>query len=380
MFARRFWTGIVCGVFIASTLLIPVYGSNVNELRSQKSTLDRQKQQKERQLKETKKEQQTISGQLRDIGETIEKTDRDLESIRSRQADTEQAIRQTEKELAAAEEKLEERTGILAERLKQIYQQGDVSYLEVLLEATDFRDFLVRYHLLEKIAEQDMQLVEEIEAEREKIAQKQAELEEKNRQLASLEQEAQANMAVLEQKKGEKKALMASLATEKAVLERGLAELEQASNQIAAKIRASTARSGGYSGNPSGRFLWPTPGYSKITSDYGMRVHPILGTKKLHTGIDIGAPSGTSIVSGDAGVVIHAGWLGAYGNAVVVDHGGGLSTLYGHMSSIAVREGQQVTAGQKLGGVGSTGLSTGPHLHFEVRVNGDPVSPWGYLN
>ena len=173
---------------------------------------------------------------------------------------------------------------------------------------------------------------------------------------------------------------MASLESEKAVIEKGLAELEQASNEIAAKIRASTARTGGYSGNPSGRFLWPTPGYSKITSDYGMRVHPILGTKKLHTGIDIGAPSGTRILSGDAGVVIHAGWLGAYGNAVVVDHGGGLSTLYGHMSSIAVREGQQVTAGQKLGGVGSTGLSTGPHLHFEVRVNGNPVSPWGYLN
>jgi len=379
MLARRLCTGILCGVFIVTSLLIPVYGSNVDEWRSQQQNLNRKIREKEKELKETKKEQQTIFGQLRGISDTIEKTEKELESIRNKKAETEEAIETTEEELADAEARLEERTQVLAVRLKEIYQQGEVNYLEVLLQATSFRDFLVRYHLLEKIAQQDMQLVEEIEAERKVIEEKKADLEAKHRRLASLEEEAKSNMELLEKKKGEKQVLMAALETEKEAIERGLAELEQASSEIAAKIRAATARDGGYSGTPSGRFVWPTPGYSRITSQYGWRTHPILGTKRMHTGIDIGAPSGTTIKSGDAGAVVHAGWLGAYGNAVVVDHGGGISTLYGHMSSVAVREGQQVSAGQKLGAVGSTGWSTGPHLHFEVRQNGDPVNPWTYL-
>lgn len=379
MFSRRLWTGIICGVFLASTLLIPVYGSSVDTMKSQKRTLDQQIQEKKGALRAAKKEQKSIFDQLRSISDSIDKTDQELESIRGKKEITEKAIKTTEEELAAAEEKLDERTEILAERLREIYQQGEVNYLEVLLQATDFQDFLVRYHLLETIAEQDVQLVEEIAAQRKEIEDKQTKLENKYRELASLEKEAQANMEVLEQKKSEKQELMTALETEKETIEKGLAELERASNDIAAKIRAATARSGGYSGKTSGIFTWPTPGYSRITSQFGWRVHPILGTKKLHTGIDIGAPSGTGILSADAGVVIHAGWLGAYGNAVVVDHGGGVSTLYGHMSSIAVSSGQQVSAGQKLGKVGSTGWSTGPHLHFEVRVNGDPVSPWGYV-
>lgn len=380
MLARRLCTGILCGIFIVTSLLIPVYGSNVDELRSQQQNLNRQIREKEKELRATKKEQQTIFGQLKDISDTIEKTEKELESIRNKKAETEKAIEKTEEELADAEARLKERTEILSARLREIYQQGEVSYLEVLLQATSFRDFLVRYHLLEKIAQQDIQLVEEIEAERKTIEEKKADLEAKYQRLASLEEEAKSKMELLEEKKGEKQVLMAALETEKEAIERGLAELEQASNQIAAKIRAMTARNQGYSGTPSGRFVWPTPGYSRITSAYGWRTHPILGTKKLHTGIDIGAPSGTSIKCADAGVVIHAGWLGAYGNAVVVDHGGGISTLYGHMSSISVREGQQVSAGDKLGAVGSTGWSTGPHLHFEVRQNGDPVNPWTYLN
>lgn len=110
-----------------------------------------------------------------------------------------------------------------------------------------------------------------------------------------------------------------------------------------------------------------------------MRMHPILKTSRMHTGVDIAAPSGSQVVSTGAGAVIFAGWLGAYGQTVVIDHGGGISTLYAHLSSIQVREGQSVSLGQKIGGVGSTGFSTGPHLHFEVRQNGEPVNPWPYL-
>jgi murein DD-endopeptidase MepM/ murein hydrolase activator NlpD len=369
--------GLLCALFIGTTLLIPAYASNTDSLQSEKKALDRQIERKEAQLRETEKERKAIFEQLRGITNTIDKTDRELENIQSKKAQTEQAIAKTEAELRDAQQRLEERIDILGTRLKEIYKRGKVSYLEVLLEATSFRDFLVRYHLLEKIAEQDMELVEAIEAERQAIADKQAKLEADRELLVALEKEHQEKLSVLEEQKSEKEKIMVALETEKAAIEKGLAELEQASRAIAAKIRAAQSGSSSYKGTPSGRFIMPVSG--PITSPYGMRKHPVLGTNRMHTGIDIGARQGTPIKAGDAGVVIHAGWLGAYGNAVVIDHGGGLSTLYGHMSSIGVGEGQQVSTGQVIGKVGSTGWSTGPHLHFEVRVNGEHTSPWSYL-
>lgn len=374
---RRLWAGLLCALFMSSTLLVPAYAAKVSSLKNDKSAIDSQIKSQEAKLKEKKKEKADIFDQLQDINSSIEEADKKIEDIHNKKAETEKAIAATEKELKEAEARLEERTEIFGTRLKEIYKQGDVDYLEVLMEATSFRDFLVRYHLLEKIAEQDMDLLEEIENEHNVIVEKQAKLETDKKELAALEQEAQESIQVLEQKKGEKKKIMASLETEKAAIEKGLAELEKASNAVAAQIRAAQSRPTAYSGKSSGQFLWPVSG--PITSDFGWRVHPVLGTRRLHTGIDIGVGSGTPIHAADAGAVISAGWMGAYGNAVVIDHGGGLSTLYGHMSSIGVRAGQTVSAGQVIGKVGSTGWSTGPHLHFEVRRNGDPVNPMGYL-
>ncbi|MDQ4090788.1 MAG: M23 family metallopeptidase, partial [Actinomycetota bacterium] len=127
-----------------------------------------------------------------------------------------------------------------------------------------------------------------------------------------------------------------------------------------------------------GRLLTPVPG-APVTSPYGYRVHPIYGTSRLHTGIDYGADTGTAIRASADGVVVSAGWFGGYGNATIIDHGGGIATLNGHQSSMSVSEGQKVTQGQTIGRVGCTGDCTGPHVHFEVRVNGDPVNPANYF-
>jgi len=129
----------------------------------------------------------------------------------------------------------------------------------------------------------------------------------------------------------------------------------------------------------TGVYTWPTPGYKVITSPYGMRYHPILGIRKMHTGVDIGAPMGATIVAADGGKIIHAGWMGGYGQVLVVDHGNGMSTLYAHLSSFIAGNGASVTKGQPIGRVGTTGWSTGPHLHFEVRENGSPVDPMSYI-
>jgi murein DD-endopeptidase MepM/ murein hydrolase activator NlpD len=153
-------------------------------------------------------------------------------------------------------------------------------------------------------------------------------------------------------------------------------ELERASAEAEAMILRLQGKGGSIG---TGTYTWPAPGYRNITSSYGMRYHPILKVNKLHTGIDIGAPSGAKIVAADSGTVIYSGWLGAYGNAIIIDHGAGISTLYGHQSARLVSVGAKVTKGQTIGKVGSTGWSTGPHLHFEVRKNGNPINPRSYV-
>ncbi|NLO89861.1 MAG: peptidoglycan DD-metalloendopeptidase family protein [Clostridia bacterium] len=388
---RYIAVGILAAFLISCTgIITPTFGSELSKMKESQKKVQEEIKGKKKKLQEKKAEEKSLWAQLQSLNNNIEKTERELEDIRSKARVVEKDISETEQELKEAEARLKERLDIFSVRLKEIYQMGSGNFLEVLFEATSFRDFLVRFHLLEKIAEQDMQLLDEIEEERDQIARKKEKLEAKRQELAQLERATRLRHDELAQQKNEKENLLAAIKTEKATIEKALDELEQASNAIAAKIRAIQARQNARPGDSSGsgsktggRFggvlSWPTPGYTTITSDYGSRVHPILGVRKLHTGIDIGAPSGAGVYSAGSGVVIHAGWLGAYGNTVVVDHGGGIATLYGHLSSISVREGQAVGNQDRIGSVGSTGLSTGPHLHFEVRVNGNPVSPWGYL-
>lgn len=157
-----------------------------------------------------------------------------------------------------------------------------------------------------------------------------------------------------------------------------LDELEAESEKIAEEIRRlEKSDTTGYQG--SGKFKWPTPGYTRITSPYGMRTHPILRTKRMHTGIDIGAPKGANVVAAENGKVIFAGWNNAYGQTVIISHGGNITSMYAHLTSYSVKVGQEVKKGAVIAKVGSTGWSTGPHLHFEVRKNGNTIDPMPYL-
>ncbi|MBE3035267.1 MAG: M23 family metallopeptidase [Actinobacteria bacterium] len=167
--------------------------------------------------------------------------------------------------------------------------------------------------------------------------------------------------------------------TRLSAVENDLALLEQQESQLLAESNALSAVINGSSGSGvgTGDMMWPVNG--PIMSPFGYRIHPILGYRKLHTGIDFGVGYGTPIHASDSGTVIYATWMSGYGNVIIIDHGRGISTLYAHQSSLAVGNGARVSRGQVVGYVGSTGFSTGPHLHFEVRVNGNPVDPMGYL-
>ena len=305
--------------------------------------------------------------------------------------------------------KLEKREKVFRVRIRDIYMHGQLSYLDVVLGAKDFGDFANRVELLRRVIAADMDLITSIRQQRDEIQQVQQELESQRQKQSALKENAAQKKAEIEQHKKEQQ-VMHQAETDKATAEEVYRELEASSQSIGEMLRqraaaqqqaeassqadsndssdSSTTDTGNDSGSSepadsyqpvsgSGAFVWPVNGV--ITSPYGYRTHPIFGTTIYHSGVDIGVDYGTPVHAADSGVVVEAGWISGYGYAVVIDHGNGLSTLYGHNESLNVSSGQSVSQGQVIAYAGSTGNSTGPHVHFEVRSNGDPVDPLSYL-
>ncbi len=298
-------------------------------------------------------------------------------------------IQKTEAELRVAEAHLQQRQVILNQRVRNIYMHGQLNYIDVIIGSKSFSDFANRLELLKRIIHSDYDLINEIKAQKQLIQTKEQELEKQKQQIVALQSQAQKVQQVVAARKAEQQAVLAQARANKALAVQTQQDMESASNDIRAKIQAreaaAAAASGGsdgsYSGGSSvvgtGVFMWPCNG--PITSPFGWRIQPIFGTSEFHPGIDIGVDYGTPILAADAGTVVDAGWMGGYGIAVLIDHGNGLQTVYGHNSSVVVSPGQTVSRGQLIAYAGATGYATGPHCHFEVRKNGEPVDPMGYL-
>ncbi|HZK44566.1 MAG TPA: M23 family metallopeptidase [Syntrophomonadaceae bacterium] len=360
------------------TCILPVYANEIDEHQRQLQDVGRQINQNEKIVKQKKQEEKTIMGQINSLEQNIFNTEKELDLLAERVAILKENIARTEEEIKVTEEELAKKTDLLSERLVYIFQQGDVSYLEVLLSATDIKDFLTRYDMLNIIVEQDIELIETVNKERNSLKMRKTDLEVKQKELVQIQASQESSREQLDLQKKEKQTILSDVTEERKTFENAIAELERASAQLEVMIRQIQA-AGSKEALGTGIFTWPTPGYSAITSPYGMRYHPILKQRKMHTGIDIGAPMSANIVAADSGTVIFAGWMNGYGQTIVIDHGAGISTLYAHQSSFLVGKGTAVSKGQTIGKVGSTGWSTGPHLHFEVRINGSHTSPGAYL-
>lgn len=346
-----------------------------------------QKQQELRQIQMQLQEQQSralqaqrkvnsVSEKLRAVQTELDEARQEYGNIHHRLRTLEEQTKSDAEFLEKAEVELAERTKILSKRVRDIYKNGQVSYVDVLLGASDFRDFTTRYDLLRRVLDQDVALISQIKAERELINRKQAQMEQDQAELLRLGQKASEKKTVIQMRRDEQQVVLNAAVNEKEVSERAYLELLETSREIETLIRR--VQSDNQSAiQSSGTMLWPAVG--PITSPFGWRTHPIFGTRRLHTGIDIGVGYGTPVVAVDSGIVIYADWMGGYGKTVIINHGGGTSTLYAHNSQLLVSEGQIVQKGSVVSKVGTTGNSTGPHLHFEVRKNGTPVSPIDYL-
>ena len=337
-----------------------------------------------------------VSAKLKQIQADLDAANARLQSIRSRQAEINAQIVQTQNEIVKMEAYLKTRQNVLNRRVRAIYMHGQLNYLEVILGANSFSDFANRVELLKRVIRSDYNLILEIQKQKAAIEAKKAQLEEDKRQLDALAAEAETTQKEIAAKKAEQQKVLDAAKSNKAAA----AQMEQDLNAQLASVRnliqqrlaaaeaarqaaqqASSDEGGGGSDDNyvqgTGAMGWPCSG--PITSPFGYRTHPIFGTTIFHAGIDIGVDYGTPIHAADSGVVVYSGWISGYGNAVIIDHGGGISTLYGHNQSLAVSEGQSVSKGSVIAYAGSTGNSTGPHCHFEVDVNGSPVNPMGYL-
>ncbi|MGE5560211.1 MAG: murein hydrolase activator EnvC family protein [Chloroflexota bacterium] len=325
-------------------------------------------------------------GQQRAILNEITRLERDIKKATSDVAYYEKRLEQVGAQLAEAsadlqdaERRLGERTSLLSRRVQFIYERGAVSYLQVLLNSTTFTDFLERLRLLREIVANDVQLLAEVKQERADIAAKKSQYEKKHAEYTELEAETIAQRAALQAKVDQREEKLQIVRNDAKQLEASLDALEEVQKVISEAIRklSNTRLDGMVASRKQLRMMWPVN--APITSEYGNRFHPILKRWKLHTGIDLGAKSGTKIAAAEQGVVMTAGYLTGYGNTVIILHGDGISTLYGHQSKLTVKKGDKVAKGDLIGYVGSTGYSTGPHLHFEVMINGTPDNPHNWL-
>ena len=328
----------------------------------------------------------SIEGDLAATGQKIAQVESKLERTRARLDRLRAELRAKRIELKIAENRLATQQAAFEQRLVVLYKANDLSYLDVLLRSSDFDDLVGRFRVVHDLVGGENDLLGRLEAARAAVEDERAALDEKQEEaaLAAVElEEERATLAALRAAQQEQRDAVYAARQDKAgtlaAANADLAELERQEDELLAQSQSLAAIINGNSGggNGTGSMMWPVNG--TVTSGFGYRIHPILGKRILHTGIDIAAGSGTAIWAADGGKVIYATWVSGYGNTVAIDHGGGISTLYAHQSSMAVSYGQTVKKGAVIGYVGSTGYSTGPHLHFEVRVNGTPVDPMGYL-
>ena len=349
--------------------------ARANDLAKQTATLDQQ-------IDAIEAEVGALQGQIGTATDRRTKLEAELDLLRNDIADKEAAV-------ARIKADYERQNALLDSRADATYRAGDWFYLQVLLDSTDFQDLITRTSLVSRIFDADRGVADELAGTRttleentvalnrslDEVSAKRTEAQSEESKLKGLHSAEASKLSAQEAVKGQKSALLAEAKGNVARLTAIAKAEEQESARIAAQLKGGGSSKG--TGRYPGSMAWPTPGYTRITSPFGWRMHPVLKVKKFHSGVDIGAPSGATIVAAGDGTVISAGYSGGYGNMTMIDHGNGLVTVYGHQSRISVSVGQKVKKGQTIGAVGSTGMSTGPHLHFECRVNGEARDPLG---
>lgn len=399
----KHWKKIIC-LLLCCTMILTYSESAravTNEsIREKEAEIERAKQEVSG-LKSSLTDVEALKKELEksrnDLSAYVVQLDDQLSGIQAKIAqyntlitEKEARIRETTEELNEAIRQQEDQYEAMKKRIRFMYEKGDTLYLEMLFTSTGFSDMMNKADYIEALSRYDRNKLEEYVRTKEMVQLCKEELEADKEVLdeakAAMEAEEAGVSALIEQKEARIISISTDISNKEAAIKEyedmiaqenaEIAALEKAVAEERARLEAENARARIYNG---GMFAWPCPGYKRISDEYGNRIHPILGIQQFHNGVDMSAPGGTAILAAYDGDVIAAAYSGSMGNYIMIDHGSGLYTIYMHCSALYVSKGQAVTKGQNIAAVGSTGRSTGNHLHFSVRLNGSYVSPWNYL-
>ncbi len=396
------------GLLIVTSLLaahVPLFvhaetltNDKIRQSEESKKQAEEERKSLKSSLTDVKSLLQSLETTKNDLQNYITELDSDLDDINTKIDRLTQLIADKEFEIKTTEAELEEAKAVenaqynaMKRRIKFVYERGEASKIEMLLSSKSFVDFLNKAEFINKMSAYDKRMLDSYIETKDLVAAKEAQLLEQKSGLedakSAVENEQNALETLMEDKEKEITAYEGDISNKEAAIaeyeamiaeqDQIIKDLEKAILEEKKRLLAENKKAIVYDG---GQFKWPAPSYTRISDDYGSRIHPILGTQQFHNGVDMAAPSGSPILAAYDGEVIAASYSPTMGNYIMIDHGDSLITIYMHASSVSVSEGTMVARGEQIGCVGSTGRSTGPHLHFSVRLNGSYVSPWNYLS
>ena len=348
------------------------------DLQTQQQQLQEQIEQANQELSNTQSELSENLQEVEKLDEKISTSEAELQKLNEQVGTLKASMKQIEDELNEVTEKYEKQKKVFEKRVVALYETGEIDYLDILLNSNSVSEFVSSYYVIAEITEADNELLNDIAEKKDTIALSKEKLENEKEELASLVETQQRTSKILQNTKTIRESYISKLSDEEKEKQAQIDEMTKQYEEVNRQI-LELAQQGLDTQYIGGELAWPVPGYTKITSKYRMRVHPITGQYKLHTGVDIGAPTGANFIAANDGIVVKAEYNTAYGRMVIIDHGGGISTLYAHGSEFLVEVGQTVKRGDAVLKVGSSGYSTGPHAHFEVRINGVVTDPMPYI-
>lgn len=375
---KKLVVSLVLIIILLNSFVTKTFAEDLGELYTKQNEIQEQKNEATTKLEMVQSELSQTLQQVQGLNENINTYQNQINELDQNIINLQSSITDMEERLEKAQQEYDLKKKTMDTRLVAMYESGETKYLDVLLNSKSLSDLLSNYYLLSVLTDYDTNFLREIDEQKKNIIKNKETLENNKKEITSKKEEKETTSIILQNTITMKNIYMSQLSEEEKQVQETIDLYQAQLNEIESEIMQITLANLG-SEYIGGIMAWPVPGYTVITSQYGMRTHPITGVYKLHTGVDLRAPIGANFIAANSGIVVKVSEDGAYGKMVMIDHGGGVSTLYAHGSEILVQVGQTVHKGDTVLKVGSTGYSTGAHAHFEVRINGSPVNPIPYI-
>lgn len=378
----KYFKKILCAAFavVMTCAVMPsvtVDAASYSELQKKRDNLAASTKNAKNEISKLKDKQLSLEDEMSVLDSGLQSMQAEMDEATEELDFLTARLTEAEAELAEATENRNAQFQLLGDRMKFLQQKGSTGYLEILLESESFSDLFLRMQYVNDIMGYDKEILDELQEIQNTIQERADEIAENHLEQQLVVNIQREKVSEMEAVVNQKKALMASYESDLKKYEKLVAANEANDAAILRQMNASASKTAVYTGN--GKFTWPVPASSRISSEYGYRTSPISGKKEFHNGLDIPAPYGSAIVAAEAGTVTYAGWMNGYGYTIIIDHGSGITSLYGHNSSLVAKKGQKVSRGQTIAKCGSTGWSTGNHCHFTISKGGSAVNPHNYV-